>query len=111
MLEGSKRNKDVYRKISQEMEAAGFSKTSEQCNSKMKNVMGAPTQGALERDAATLSPTREELEDHLQRQLQDYSNMEWTNQNEYLKDQSYSLLRNTYTDSSMLYNISVNAVV
>ena len=38
MLEGSKRNKDVYRKISQEMEAAGFSKTSEQCNSKMLRV-------------------------------------------------------------------------
>ena len=38
MLEGSKRNKDVYRKISQEMEAAGFSNTSEQCNSKMKKL-------------------------------------------------------------------------
>ena len=27
MLKGSKRNKDVYRKISQEMEAAGYCKT------------------------------------------------------------------------------------
>ena len=37
------------------------------------DVMGAPTQGALERDAAALSPTREELEDRLQPQLQDMS--------------------------------------
>ena len=38
MLEGSKRNKDVYRKISQEMESAGYCKTGEQCSTKMKKL-------------------------------------------------------------------------
>ena len=36
MLEGSKRNKEVFKKIAREMEAAGYEKTAEQCNSKIK---------------------------------------------------------------------------
>ena len=36
MLEGSRRNKDVFKKIAREMEAAGYSKTMEQCQGKIK---------------------------------------------------------------------------
>ena len=38
MLEGSKRNKDIYKKIAREMEAAGYAKTGEQCNGKIKKL-------------------------------------------------------------------------
>ena len=31
MLEGSKRNKDIFNKISRQMEAAGYEKTADQC--------------------------------------------------------------------------------
>ena len=38
MLEGCRRNKDIFVKISKEMEAAGFSKTAHQCSSKIKKL-------------------------------------------------------------------------
>ena len=38
LLEGSKRNKDVFNKISRKMEAAGYEKTAEQCNSKIRKL-------------------------------------------------------------------------
>ena len=38
MLEGSRRNKDVFKKIAREMEAAGYSKTAEQCQGKIKKL-------------------------------------------------------------------------
>ena len=38
MLEGSRRNKDVFVKISKEMKAAGYSKTAEQCQGKIKKL-------------------------------------------------------------------------
>ena len=38
MLEGSKRNKDVFNKISRRMEAAGYEKTADQCNSKIRKL-------------------------------------------------------------------------
>ena len=38
MLEGWKRNRDIFYKIAREMEAAGYHKTSEQCNSKIRKL-------------------------------------------------------------------------
>ena len=38
MLEGCKRNRDIFTKIMCEMEPAGYHKTSEQCNSKIMNL-------------------------------------------------------------------------
>ena len=38
MLEGARRNKDVFIKISKEMEMAGFKKTADQCSSKIKKL-------------------------------------------------------------------------
>ena len=38
MLEGCKRNRDIFNKIAREMEAAGYHKTSEQCNSKIRKL-------------------------------------------------------------------------
>ena len=38
MLEGSRRNRDVYVKISREMEEAGYSRTAKQCSSKIKKL-------------------------------------------------------------------------
>ena len=38
MLEGCKRNKDVFSKLSSQMEASGFKKTGEQCSSKIKKL-------------------------------------------------------------------------
>ena len=38
MLEGCKRNRDMFNKIAREMEAAGYHKTSEQCNSKIRKL-------------------------------------------------------------------------
>ena len=38
MLEGSKRNKDVYAKIAKELEREGYKKSGEQCNSKIKRL-------------------------------------------------------------------------
>ena len=38
MLEGSQRNKDVFKKIACKMEAAGYSKTAKQCQGKMKKL-------------------------------------------------------------------------
>ena len=37
MLEGCKRNRDIF-KIAREMEAAGYHKASEQCNSKIRKL-------------------------------------------------------------------------
>ena len=38
MLEGARQNKDVFLKISREMEMAGFKKTADQCSSKIKKL-------------------------------------------------------------------------
>ena len=38
MLEGSRRNKDTFVRISKEMSEAGFEKTGEQCSSKIKKL-------------------------------------------------------------------------
>ena len=38
MLEGSKRNKDVYNQISRQMEAAGYEKTADQCNNTIHKI-------------------------------------------------------------------------
>ena len=38
MLEGSKRNKDVYAKIAKELEKEGYKKSGEQCSSKIKRL-------------------------------------------------------------------------
>lgn len=38
MLEGSKRNKGIFVRISQTMEASGYQKTGEQCNTKIKKL-------------------------------------------------------------------------
>ena len=38
MLEGSKRNKDIFVRISRTMEASGYQKTGEQCNTKIKKL-------------------------------------------------------------------------
>ena len=38
MLEGCKRNKDIFVKISRTMEASGYQKTGEQCNTKIKKL-------------------------------------------------------------------------
>ena len=38
MLEGSKRNKDVFNKIAHKMEVAGYEKTAELCNSKIRRL-------------------------------------------------------------------------
>ena len=38
MLEVSKRNKDVFKKISSKMTDAGYDKTADQCNSKIRKL-------------------------------------------------------------------------
>ena len=38
MLEGCRRNKDIFLRISQEMDAAGFAKTGQQCSGKIKKL-------------------------------------------------------------------------
>ena len=38
MLEGSKRNKDVFNKISRKMEAAGYEKSADQCNNNRRKL-------------------------------------------------------------------------
>ena len=38
MVEGSKRNKYVFNKISRKMEAAGYEKTADQCNNKIRKL-------------------------------------------------------------------------
>ena len=38
MLEGSKRNKSVFMKISKSLETAGFNKSPEQCSRKIKRL-------------------------------------------------------------------------
>ena len=38
MLEGSKRNKDVFKKIAGKMTDAGYDKTADQCNSKIRKL-------------------------------------------------------------------------
>ena len=38
MLEGCKRNRDIFNKVACEMQAAGYHKTSEQCNSKIRKL-------------------------------------------------------------------------
>ena len=37
MLEGSRRNRDVFTKISRELEEVGYSKTAERCSSELRN--------------------------------------------------------------------------
>ena len=38
MLDGCRRNKDAFKKILREMEAANFEKTAEQCNNKIRKL-------------------------------------------------------------------------
>ena len=38
MLEGCRRDKDIFWRISQEMDAAGFAKTGQQCSGKIKKL-------------------------------------------------------------------------